>query len=118
VAADPQLDHDRRPVPHRHRRPHRVLVEPATVECRGSQALLAAQGNYVGAARYFTNAVDTRTKGVDVVSTYRLNLQQGARADFTLAYNHNDNEVRTSPPRRPCCPARTCCWWTARPSTA
>jgi iron complex outermembrane receptor protein len=55
---------------------------------------LAGQGIYVGAARYFTNAVDTRTKGVDVVSTYRLNLQQGARADFTVAYNHNDNEVR------------------------
>ena len=55
---------------------------------------LAAQGIYVGAARYFTNAVDTRTKGVDVVSTYRWNLQAGARADFTLAYNHNDNTVR------------------------
>jgi iron complex outermembrane receptor protein len=58
------------------------------------QQQLAAQNAYVGAARYFTNAVDTRTKGVDVVGTYRLNLQQGARADFTLAYNHNDNEVR------------------------
>jgi iron complex outermembrane receptor protein len=55
---------------------------------------LQNQGINVGAARYFTNAVDTRTKGVDVVSTYRLSLQQGARADFTLAYNHNDNEVR------------------------
>jgi len=55
---------------------------------------LRNQGIYVGAARYFTNAVDTRTKGVDVVSTYRMNLAQGARADFTLAYNHNDNEVR------------------------
>ncbi|QJE02240.1 TonB-dependent receptor [Massilia forsythiae] len=58
------------------------------------QRTLAAQGAYVGAARYFTNAVDTRTKGVDVVSTYRLALPQGARTDFTLAYNHNDNEVR------------------------
>lgn len=57
-------------------------------------AALQAQGINVGAARYFTNAVDTRTKGVDLVSTYRLNLAQGARADFTLAYNHNDNEVR------------------------
>jgi iron complex outermembrane receptor protein len=55
---------------------------------------LRAQGIFVGAARYFTNAVDTRTKGVDIVSTYRLPLAQGARADFTLAYNHNDNEVR------------------------
>lgn len=55
---------------------------------------LAAQGVFVGAARYFTNAVDTRTKGVDVVSTYRMNFAQGARADLTLAYNHNDNEVQ------------------------
>nr|WP_288380283.1 TonB-dependent receptor [uncultured Massilia sp.] len=54
---------------------------------------LANRGVYVGAARYFTNAVDTRTKGVDVVSTYRLNLAGGSRADLTLAYNHNDNDV-------------------------
>jgi iron complex outermembrane receptor protein len=57
-------------------------------------AALQQRGIFVGAARYFTNAVDTRTKGVDVVSTYRLNLAQGARADVTLAYNHNDNQVR------------------------
>ncbi len=55
---------------------------------------LANQGIYVGAARYFTNAVDTRTEGVDVVSTYRLNLREAGRVDLTLAYNHNDNEVK------------------------
>jgi iron complex outermembrane receptor protein len=55
---------------------------------------LSAQGINVGAARYFTNAVDTRTKGVDIVSTYRLTLPAATRADLTLAYNHNDNEVR------------------------
>jgi iron complex outermembrane receptor protein len=55
---------------------------------------LASQGYYVGAARYFTNALDTRTKGVDVVSTYRLPLSQGARVDFTIGYNWNQNEVR------------------------
>jgi iron complex outermembrane receptor protein len=60
----------------------------------GLNTALQNRGIFVGAARYFTNAVDTRTKGVDVVSTYRMNLAQGARADFTLAYNHNDNEVR------------------------
>jgi iron complex outermembrane receptor protein len=58
------------------------------------RSALLAQGYYVGAARYFTNAIDTRTKGVDVVSTYRLPLSQGARADFTLAYNHNDTALR------------------------
>ena len=56
---------------------------------------LAGQGVFVGAARYFTNAVDTRTKGVDIVSTYHLNLPQNVRGDLTLAYNHNDNEVRS-----------------------
>jgi iron complex outermembrane receptor protein len=60
----------------------------------GLNTALQNRGIFVGAARYFTNAVDTRTKGVDVVSTWRMNLAQGARADFTLAYNHNDNEVR------------------------
>jgi iron complex outermembrane receptor protein len=72
------------------------VVFSSNVQLNGTSLrnTLAAQGIFVGAARYFTNAVDTRTKGVDVVSTYRLNLHQGARADFTVAYNHNDNEVR------------------------
>jgi iron complex outermembrane receptor protein len=54
---------------------------------------LARQGILVGAGRYFTNAIDTRTTGVDVVSTYRLDLNSAGRTDFTLAYNHNKNEV-------------------------
>ena len=73
------------------------IVFSSNLQLANAPALNTAlrnQGIFVGAARYFTNAVDTRTKGVDVVSTYRMNLAQGARADFTLAYNHNDNEVR------------------------
>lgn len=58
------------------------------------KSALAAQGYFVGAARYFTNAIDTRTKGVDLVSTYRLPLAQGSRVDFTLGYNHNETEVQ------------------------
>ncbi|HWW71895.1 MAG TPA: TonB-dependent receptor, partial [Duganella sp.] len=54
---------------------------------------LASQGLLVGAARYFTNAIDTRTTGVDVVSTYRWDLAGAGRYDFTLAYNHNKNTV-------------------------
>jgi len=73
------------------------IVFSSNLQLAGAPVLNAAlqnQGVFVGAARYFTNAVDTRTKGVDLVSTYRLQLAQGARADFTLGYNHNDNEVR------------------------
>ncbi|WP_317203158.1 TonB-dependent receptor [Janthinobacterium sp.] len=55
---------------------------------------LLAQGSNIDAARYFTNAVDTRTTGVDVISTYRLELRDKDRLDLTLAYNHNNSTVR------------------------
>ncbi len=54
---------------------------------------LAAQGIQVGAGRYFTNAIDTKTTGVDVVSTYRIDLANRDRLDFTAAYNHNKTTV-------------------------
>ncbi|MYN44166.1 TonB-dependent receptor [Pseudoduganella sp. FT93W] len=57
------------------------------------QAALAKQNILVGAGRYFTNAIDTRTTGVDVVSSYRLDLASAGRYDFTLAYNHNKNSL-------------------------
>jgi len=54
---------------------------------------LAQQGVVVGAGRYFTNAIDTKTTGVDIVSTYRLDLNAAGRFDFTAAYNHNKTTV-------------------------
>src|SRR5262249_37515094 len=50
---------------------------------------------YVGAGgtvQYFTNGFDTRTKGIDVVGTYHLNLGPG-RLGTTLAYNYNKSDV-------------------------
>ena len=41
-----------------------------------------------GVVNYFTNGFDTRTSGVDVVSTYRTTLLNG-RFAVTLAYNYN-----------------------------
>jgi iron complex outermembrane receptor protein len=57
------------------------------------QTVLAAQGLLVGAGRYFTNAIDTRTTGVDILSTYRWETRQAGRYDFTAAYNHNKTEL-------------------------
>ncbi len=54
---------------------------------------LAAQGILVGAGRYFTNAIDTRTTGFDILSTYRLDTSGAGRFDFTAAYNHNKTTV-------------------------
>jgi iron complex outermembrane receptor protein len=47
----------------------------------------------VGGARFFTNAVATRTEGEDVVVGYGFNLFKGAPLRLTAAYNHNENKV-------------------------
>ncbi|MET3130475.1 iron complex outermembrane receptor protein [Oxalobacteraceae bacterium GrIS 1.11] len=72
----------------------RILFSSNLILPDALKQTLAAQGNPVGAARYFTNAVDTRTSGVDLVGTYRIDLRDKDRLDFTLAYNHNKNTVR------------------------
>ena len=45
-----------------------------------------------GNVQYFTNSLDTTTKGVDVVGSYRSDLA-GGKLNLTLAYNYNQNNV-------------------------
>ncbi|MEO6432653.1 MAG: TonB-dependent receptor [Sphingomicrobium sp.] len=45
-----------------------------------------------GEVQYFTNAFDTRTRGIDVVGSHRTGLADG-KLDLTLAYNYNKNKV-------------------------
>jgi iron complex outermembrane recepter protein len=50
---------------------------------------------YIGAGgtvQYFTNGFNTKTKGADVVATYRFNLGPG-RLSSTVAYNYNKTDV-------------------------
>ncbi len=56
---------------------------------------LVALFQQVGATsgRFFTNAVDTETKGLDIVATYDLRSGQN-KFRFSLAANFNDNEVQ------------------------
>lgn len=49
---------------------------------------------------YFTNAIDTTTKGVDVVGTYTVPLAASS-LDLTAGYSYNDTEIKRrsdSPP--------------------
>lgn len=46
----------------------------------------------IQAANFFTNAIDTRTRGADIVLTYQEKLGKG-RLDFTLAANYNRLEI-------------------------
>ena len=73
---------------------NRILFSANLVLSNALKNVLAAQGTPVGSGRYFTNAVDTRTEGVDIVSTYRIDLQDKDRLDLTVAYNHNKSTVR------------------------
>jgi iron complex outermembrane receptor protein len=45
-------------------------------------------------ARFFTNAIDTRTKGADFTATYRIELDDDSRLRLTAAYNTTDNDIR------------------------
>ncbi|GLC26407.1 TonB-dependent receptor [Roseisolibacter agri] len=44
--------------------------------------------------RYFTNAIDTRTRGLDVVANYGLNLQAAGFARFTAGFARNYTVVQ------------------------
>lgn len=46
----------------------------------------------VGGGRYFTNALDTTTTGIDIVGTYGWELAS-SKLDFTLGYNYNKTEI-------------------------
>lgn len=51
---------------------------------------------YIGAGgtvQYFTNGFNTKTKGADVVATYRFDLGGMGRLATTLAYNYNKTDV-------------------------
>jgi iron complex outermembrane receptor protein len=51
-----------------------------------------------GSARYFTNAVDTRTQGVDVIANYQHPLGKLGDVFFQLAYNRTNTDIlRISP---------------------
>ncbi|MFT7723092.1 MAG: TonB-dependent receptor [Roseateles sp.] len=73
---------------------HRILLSGNITLPAALRAQLAAQGLRVSAGRYFTNALDTRTRGVDLVSTLRQDWGAAGRSDFTLAYSHTRHTVR------------------------
>ncbi len=51
----------------------------------------------LGGGRYFTNAIDTSTKGVDVIATYRWGIGNGT-LDLTAGYNYNKTTVERIAP--------------------
>ncbi len=57
-------------------------------------ALLASSGfPQVGAARFFINGLDTRTRGVDVVAVYRARMGNMGNWSLSAAYNYNKTRI-------------------------
>jgi iron complex outermembrane receptor protein len=57
-------------------------------------ALLATQGiTGIGGGRYFTNAVDTTTKGLDLSGRYTWKTGDAGKFTFTAGYNHNTTKA-------------------------
>jgi len=68
----------------------------------GVRALLESQGIFgVNGGRYFTNAIDTRTRGVDVIGTWSAALPGGSTLDVTSGYNHTKTEILRIAPNPP-----------------
>jgi iron complex outermembrane receptor protein len=51
----------------------------------------------VGGGRYFTNAIDTTTTGVDIIGTYTWALA-ASTLDLTFGYNYNKTEIDSVTP--------------------
>ncbi|WBO20750.1 TonB-dependent receptor plug domain-containing protein [Sphingomonas abietis] len=64
---------------------------PVTAADIAIQPALAAVGAG-GTVQYFTNALDTLTRGIDVVGSYHTQVLGGA-LNLTLAYNYNKSTV-------------------------
>ncbi len=63
------------------------------------QALLSAAGAQT--ANFFTNAIDTRNKGLEVVANYSFNIAREHKFRFTAAATFIQNEVRKASDGKP-----------------
>jgi len=63
----------------------------------GLAGFLNPLGYDVSAASFYTNGLDTKTKGVDVVGNYAFDLKQFGRLALSTGYNWNDTEILKLP---------------------
>jgi iron complex outermembrane receptor protein len=59
-----------------------------------AQILNNAGFNSIAAARFFVNGLDSRTRGIDAVGTYRIDLGEAGRVNLTAGMNYNKTTIR------------------------
>jgi iron complex outermembrane receptor protein len=65
----------------------------ATVQAAVTNLLAASGFPQVAAARFFINGLDTTTRGVDVVASYRMRTESFGNWSLTAAYNYNKTKI-------------------------
>ncbi len=73
---------------------HRIILSGNLVGAAVQDYLTSVGIPFVSGGRFFTNAVDTRTRGVDLVSTYPVELQNSS-LKFTGGMNYNKTDIRS-----------------------
>jgi iron complex outermembrane receptor protein len=62
------------------------------------EAILASKGLPLTSAQYFTNIIDTRTKGVDLTASYRTIVGSAGALTLTTGMNYTKNEIADQRP--------------------
>jgi iron complex outermembrane receptor protein len=65
------------------------------------EAILAARGLPLTSAQYFTNIIDTRTKGVDLTANYRAIIGSVSSLTLSTGVNYTTNEIADQRPLPP-----------------
>ncbi|MBJ9976353.1 TonB-dependent receptor [Pseudomonas sp. S75] len=71
----------------------RITLTGTLLGSQVTQTLLANGIDSTSGGQYFTNGADTRTKGLDLVSSYDQNLGGAGSVKWTAAFNWNDTEI-------------------------
>ena len=75
----------------------RLIKGAGTATNPGIKALQTPDFANISEIRFFTNAIDTRTRGVDLVTTYKTDFSERSRLTASLALTFNATKiVRTS----------------------
>lgn len=72
---------------------HRIILSGNLVGTAVQDYLTSVGIPFVSGGRFFTNAVNTRTRGADLVSTYPVELQNSS-LKFTAGLNYNKTDIR------------------------
>ncbi|MDN3690837.1 TonB-dependent receptor [Chryseobacterium tructae] len=70
----------------------RIVITSNITDARLSDVSVVGEGNAVQSGRFFANAIDTETKGVDVVVSYDWKLA-GGNLNVNLAGNYTETKI-------------------------